>query len=219
MISGVADLAAFRPGEVLVAAETRPDWEPVMKTAGAIVTDHGGRTCHAAIVARELGVPAVVGSEAATTKLTTGSSVTVSCAGGEDGAVYPGTLPFDVARVDARDLAMPKTEIMVNLGNPDLAFRTAMMPNAGVGLARMEFIINEYIGIHPMALVHPEQVAETDRSRIAALTVGESSPTEFFVRTLAEGVGTIAAAFWPRPVTDSCVARLSPGFTRSIGSD
>jgi len=205
VIADVADLAALRPGEVLVAAETRPDWEPVMKTAGAIVTDHGGRTCHAAIVARELGVPAVVGSEAATTRLTTGASVTVSCAGGEDGAVYPGTLPFDVARVDARDLAMPKTEIMVNLGNPDLAFRTAMMPNAGVGLARMEFIINEYIGIHPMALVHPEQVAEADRSRIAALTAGESSPTEFFVRTLAEGVGTIAAAFWPRPV----IIRLS----------
>ncbi|HUN41040.1 MAG TPA: phosphoenolpyruvate synthase [Acetobacteraceae bacterium] len=205
VIGGVADLAAFRPGEVLVAAETRPDWEPVMKTAGAIVTDHGGRTCHAAIVARELGVPAVVGAGDATARVRTGVSVTVSCAGGEVGAVYPGTLAFDVARVDARALAMPKTKIMVNLGNPDLAFRTAMMPNAGVGLARMEFIINEYIGIHPMALVHPERVAEADRAQIAERTVGEASPTEFFVRTLAEGIGTIAAAFWPRPV----IVRLS----------
>jgi len=205
VIGGVADLAAFRPGEVLVAAETRPDWEPVMKTAGAIVTDHGGRTCHAAIVARELGVPAVVGAGDATARVRTGVSVTVSCAGGEVGAVYPGTLAFDVARVDARALAMPKTKIMVNLGNPDLAFRSAMMPNAGVGLARMEFIINEYIGIHPMALVHPERVAEADRAQIAERTVGEASPTEFFVRTLAEGIGTIAAAFWPRPV----IVRLS----------
>ncbi len=205
VIGSVADLALFHPGEVLVAAETRPDWEPVMKTAGAIVTDHGGRTCHAAIVARELGVPAVVGADDATLRLATGAIVTVSCAGGEVGAVYPGTLPFDVTRVDARSLAMPKTEIMVNLGNPDLAFRTAMMPNAGVGLARMEFIINEYIGVHPMALVHPERIAEADRARIAALTAGERSPSEFFVRTLAEGVGTIAAAFWPRPV----IIRLS----------
>ena len=205
VIRGVADLAAFRPGEVLVAAETRPDWEPVMKSAGAIVADHGGRTCHAAIVARELGVPAVVGAGDATVRLTTGQSVTVSCAGGEAGAVYPGTLPFDVARVDARSLVMPKTEIMVNLGNPDLAFRTAMMPNAGVGLARMEFIINEYIGIHPMALVHPERIAEADRKQIAERTAGAPSPVEFFIRTLAEGIGTIAAAFWPRPV----IVRLS----------
>lgn len=205
VIGGVGDLAAFRPGEVLVASETRPDWEPVMKTAGAIVTDHGGRTCHAAIVARELGVPAVVGTGDARTRLKTGESITVSCAGGEVGAVYRGSLPFDVSRVDARSLAMPKTEIMVNLGNPDLAFRTAMMPNAGVGLARMEFIINEYIGIHPMALVHPERIAEADRKQIAERTAGEHSPIEFFVRTLAEGIGTIAAAFWPRPV----IVRLS----------
>ena len=196
---------AFRPGEVLVAESTNPDWEPVMKTAGAIVTDHGGRTCHAAIVARELGVPAVVGAGNATTTLRTGAAVTVSCAGGEVGAVYAGSLPFDVARVDASTLAMPKTAIMVNLGNPDLAFRTAMMPNAGVGLARMEFIINEHIGIHPMALVHPERVSAEDWARIAALASADPSPREFFVRTLAEGVGTIAAAFYPKPV----IVRLS----------
>jgi pyruvate,water dikinase len=117
----------------------------------------------------------------------------------------PGALPFDVARVDVRSLAMPKTKIMVNLGNPDLAFRTAMTPNAGVGLARMEFVINEHIGVHPMALVHPERTDPADRARIAALAAADSSPTEFFVRTLAEGIGTIAAAFWPNPV----IVRLS----------
>ncbi|MGC8469700.1 MAG: phosphoenolpyruvate synthase, partial [Acetobacteraceae bacterium] len=205
VIRDTGDLGAFRPGEVLVAASTSPDWEPVMKTAGAIVTDHGGRTCHAAIVARELGVPAVVGAGNATTVLTTGSAVTISCAGGEMGAVYSGTLAFDVARVDVSALAMPKTAIMVNLGNPDLAFRSAMMPNSGVGLARMEFIINEHIGIHPMALIHPERITSEDRAAIAARSAADASPVEFFVRTLAEGVGTIAAAFYPRPV----IIRLS----------
>jgi len=199
------DLTAFRPGEVLVATSTSPDWEPVMKTAGAIVTDHGGRTCHAAIVARELGVPAVVGSGSATTALRTGQRVTVCCAGGEIGSVYEGDVPFEVTRLPASALALPRTEIMVNLGNPDLAFRTAMMPNAGVGLARMEFIINEHIGIHPMALVHPEKLTPEERMRIAALSRNVASPREFFVRTLAEGVGTIAAAFWPKPV----IIRLS----------
>ena len=205
VIGGIADLGAFRPGEVLVAAATSPDWEPVMKTAAAIVTDHGGRTCHAAIVARELGVPAVVGAGNATTALATGAAVTVSCAGGESGVVYPGILAFDIARIDAAALAMPKTEIMVNLGNPDLAFRSAMMPNAGVGLARMEFIINEHIGIHPMALIHPERITAEDRAAIATRARADVSPVEFFVRTLAEGVGTIAAAFYPRPV----IVRLS----------
>ena len=205
VIRDTGDLRTFRPGEVLVAEQTNPDWEPVMKTAGAIVTDHGGRTCHAAIVARELGVPAVVGAGNATAMLRTGAPVTVSCAGGEVGAVYPGTLAFDVARVDATSLALPKTPIMVNLGNPDLAFRTAMMPHAGVGLARMEFIINEHIGIHPMALVHPERVSAADRARIAAASGNDASPQAFFIRTLAEGVGTIAAAFFPHPV----IVRLS----------
>jgi pyruvate,water dikinase len=205
VIHDARDLQAFRPGEVLVAEQTSPDWEPVMKTAGAIVTDHGGRTCHAAIVARELGVPAVVGAGNATATLRTGDAVTVSCAGGEAGTVYAGTLAFDIARVDATTLAMPRIAIMVNLGNPDLAFRTAMMPNAGVGLARMEFIINEHIGIHPMAPVHPERVSAEDQARIAARAAADPSPLEFFVRTLAEGVGTIAAAFYPKPV----IIRLS----------
>ena len=205
VIASADDLGSFRPGEVLVARSTSPDWEPVMKTAGAIVTDHGGRTCHAAIVARELGVPAVVGTETATTAIETGARVTVSCAGGEIGTVYAGDIPFDVTRVDASTLALPKTQIMVNLGNPDLAFRTAMMPHAGVGLARMEFIINEHIGVHPMALVHPERISSADQERIAERAKGFASPREFFVRNLAEGVGAIAAAFYPKPV----IVRLS----------
>jgi pyruvate,water dikinase len=205
VVAASEDLRDFKPGEVLVASETRPDWEPVMKTAAAIVTDHGGRTCHAAIVARELGVPAVVAAEQATARLQTGQNVTVSCAGGETGSVYQGRLDYEVARTDASNLAMPQTAIMVNLGNPELAFRTAMMPNEGVGLARMEFIISQHIGVHPMALAHPERITEGDRARIAELAVADASPTAFFVRTLAEGVGTIAAAFWPKPV----IVRLS----------
>ncbi|WP_323991686.1 phosphoenolpyruvate synthase [Nguyenibacter sp. L1] len=199
------DLKFFRPGEVLVAPSTNPDWEAVMKTASAIVTDHGGRTCHAAIIARELGVPAVVGTDAATRVLRSGQAVTVSCAGGESGTVYDGAIPFAVSRVDAGLLPRPRTPVMVNLGNPDLAFRTALMPCAGVGLARMEFIISEAIGIHPMALAHPERLPPEDSARIAARTAASPSPGDYFVRTLAEGVGTIAAAFHPRPV----IVRLS----------
>jgi pyruvate,water dikinase len=214
VITSTADLRFFKPGEVLVASSTSPDWEPVMKTAGAIITDRGGRTCHAAIVARELGVPAVVGTESATQTLQTGTQVTVSCADGETGVVYAGEVPFAVTRVPMSTLTLPKTEIMVNLGNPDLAFHTAMMPNAGVGLARMEFIINEHIGVHPMALVHPEKVTSDAQARIDALSRGFASPREFFVRTLAEGVGTIAAAFYPRPV----IIRLSDFKTNEYAS-
>jgi pyruvate,water dikinase len=176
-----------------------------MKTAGAIVTDHGGRTCHAAIVARELGVPAVVGTGNATRAIRTGQRVTVSCAGGEAGIVYDGELAYQVTRVDVGALALPRTQIMVNLGDPDLAFRTAMIPNAGVGLARMEFIISEHIGVHPMALAHPERVTADERANIEARAQGFASLSEYFVRNLAEGVGTIAAAFYPKPV----IVRLS----------
>jgi pyruvate,water dikinase len=205
VIRSADELSTFHPGEVLVASFTSPDWEPVMKTAAAIVTDRGGRTCHAAIVARELGVPAVVGSESATIRLNTGQRVTVSCAGGEVGQVFDGNVQFEVTKLPTRALMMPRTHIMVNLGNPDLAFRTGMMPNEGVGLARMEFIINEHIGVHPMALIHPDKLTAEERLRIATLSRNDSSPREFFVRTLAEGVGTIAAAFWPKPV----IIRLS----------
>jgi pyruvate,water dikinase len=206
VVADVRDLTAFRPGEVLVAEATSPDWEPVMKTAAAIVTRRGGRTCHAAIVARELGLPAVVGAEGATERLATGSAVTVSCAEGEVGKVYDGALPFEVTRVSTGTLPRPRTQIMVNLGNPELAYHTAMLPNDGVGLARMEFIITEHIGVHPMALACPEKVASKKaRAAIARLVRNYARPPDFFAEKLAEGAGTIAAAFYPKPV----IIRLS----------
>ena len=186
-----------------------------MKRAAAIVTARGGRTCHAAIIARELGVPAVVGAGDAINALTTGTVVTVSCAEGEVGHVYPGSLAFEVNRVSTDRVPRPKTRIMVNIGNPELAFHTAMLPNDGVGLARMEFIIGEHIGVHPMALVHPDRVAsKKQRAAIARLTQGYDSPTDFFVQKLSEGVGRIAAAFYPKPV----IVRLSDFKTNEYAS-
>jgi pyruvate,water dikinase len=215
LIIDAHDLAGFQPGEVLVAPATSPDWEPVMKTAAAIVTSHGGRTCHAAIVARELGLPAVVGAEGAFERLATGREVTVSCADGEAGKVYDGRLNFEIARVSAGAVPRPRTEIMVNLGNPELAYHTAMLPNDGVGLARMEFIISEHIGIHPMALAAPDKVAaKTARAAIARLVRNYARPTDYFVEKLSEGVGTIAAAFYPKPV----IVRLSDFKTNEYAS-
>jgi pyruvate,water dikinase len=206
LIANTRDLSRFRPGEVLVAMATSPDWEPVMKTAAAIVTDRGGRTCHAAIIARELGVPAVVGTKNATGKLKNGRLVTVSCAGGETGQVYNGNVPFGITRLDANELHRPRTKIMVNLGNPELAFRTAMFPNEGVGLARMEFIISEHIGVHPMALANPKKLASAkEKAAIRRLVQHYARPSDFFVQKLSEGIGTIAAAFYPKPV----IVRLS----------
>src|SRR5579883_102525 len=206
LVRNERELGAFRPGEVLVAPATSPDWEPVMKLAAAIITDHGGRTCHAAIIARELGVPAVVGTGDFTRQVKSGKSVTVSCAEGDIGQVYEGSLPFDIERVATDKLARPRTEIMVNLGNPEVAFKTALAPNDGVGLARMEFIISQHIGIHPMALAEPDRVKSArDRRTIKELTQAYKQPSDFFVERLAEGVGTIAAAFHPRPV----IVRLS----------
>ena len=204
-IPDVKHLDEFKPGEVLVADTTTPDWEPVMKTAAAIVTNKGGRTCHAAIVSRELGIPAIVGAEGATETLENGQEVTVSCAEGETGYVYKGKLPFDIEEVDLSHLPKPKTEIMMNLGNPDQAFSLASLPVDGIGLARMEFIINEYIKAHPMALQHPEKVDEETRKRLEELARAYESLTEFFVKTLSEGVATIAASVYPKP----CVVRMS----------
>jgi pyruvate,water dikinase len=201
VIPSVAQLATFRPGEVLVADTTTPDWEPVMKTAGAVVTNRGGRTCHAAIVARELGIPAVVGADNATTALASGEKVTVSCAEGDVGRIYKGEVPFDVQRVNLEGLKRPATRIMINLGNPELAFKTSFLPNDGIGLARMEFIISESIKAHPMALAHPERVQDpAERRQIERLCRGYAKPADFFVERLSEGVGTIAAAFYPKPV-------------------
>jgi len=200
-IAGPHELAAFRPGEILVAETTSPDWEPVMKKAAGIVTNRGGRTCHAAIVSRELGIPAIVGAENATELLKDGDAVTVSCTEGETGRIYKGILPFEVIRIDPASIARPRTAIMINLGNPELAFAAALRPADGVGLARMEFIISEYIGIHTMALARPEKVeSESDRAAIMRLTRLYARPADFFVERLSEGVGTIAAAFYPKPV-------------------
>jgi pyruvate, water dikinase len=206
IIADAHQLADFQPGEVLVAESTRPDWEPVMKIAAAIVTERGGRTCHAAIVARELGIPAVVGAEGARSALKAGTIVTVSCAEGDVGHVFDGALPIHTTRLALSELKRPKTAIMLNLGNPDLAFKSAMLPNDGVGLARMEFIISEHIKVHPMALVAPDKVtSETARQKIQQLVRNYSNPKDFFIEKLAEGVGMIAAAFYPKPV----IVRLS----------
>ncbi len=215
LIENVTHLSEFKPGEVLVADITTPDWEPVMKTAAAIVTNRGGRTCHAAIIARELGVPAVVGTGDATTSVPSGAPVTVSCAEGDAGRVYRGAVAFHVDRTEVGEIPRPATQIMINLGNPDLAFKTSFLPNDGVGLARMEFIISEYIKAHPLALIHPEQVTDPDaRESIARLTGSYPDGASFFVQRLSEGIGTIAAAFWPKPV----VVRMSDFKTNEYAS-
>jgi pyruvate,water dikinase len=205
-IANASQLHLFKPGEVLVADTTTPDWEPVMKTAAAIVTNRGGRTCHAAIVARELGIPAVVGADGASEKLKDGEPVTVCCAEGDIGRVYEGVLKFRVDKNDLTGFQRPATEVMVNLGNPELAFKTALLPCDGVGLARMEFIINEHIKVHPMAVLHPERIVDAGvRASVQALSAGYPDGASYFIERLAEGVGTIAAAFYPRPV----IVRLS----------
>ena len=187
-------------GDVLVAQMTDPDWEPVMKKAAAIVTDRGGRTCHAAIVARELGVPAVVGTGDATSTVPEGEEVTVSCAEGEDGYVYRGLLKFEKSEVVMQAMPEIPVKIMMNVGNPEQAFHFAMLPNEGVGLARLEFIISNAIGIHPnAALAYPKLPEDVKRS-IEAKTVGYRDPVNFYVEKLAEGIATIAAAFWPKRV-------------------
>jgi len=214
-IENLTHLAEFKPGQVLVADTTTPDWEPVMKTAAAIVTNRGGRTCHASIIARELGIPAVVGTGDATTSVPDGAVVTVSCAEGDSGRVYNGAVGFHVDRTEVGDVARPRTQIMINLGNPDLAFKTSFLPNDGVGLARMEFIISEYIKVHPLALMHPEKVDDPEvRRTIDRITQGYPDGSAFFVERLSEGIGTIAAAFWPKPV----VVRMSDFKTNEYAS-
>lgn len=214
-IENQAQLSDFKPGEVLVSDTTTPDWEPVMKTAAAIVTNRGGRTCHASIIARELGIPAVVGTGDATTSVPDGAAATVSCAEGDTGRVYQGALDFQVDRTEIGDLPRPRTQIMLNLGNPDLAFKTSFLPNDGVGLARMEFIISEYIKVHPLALLHPDRVDDPEARRtIDRLTLGYPDGGTYFVERLSEGIGTIAAAFWPKPV----VVRMSDFKTNEYAS-
>jgi pyruvate,water dikinase len=201
VIQSVKDLHRFQAGEVLVADRTDPDWEPSMKQAAAIVTNRGGRTCHAAIVSRELGLPAVVGTERATELLRDGQPVTVSCAEGDTGNVYDGLLPFQVEHQSLGDLPRPRTKIMMNVGNPEEAFRLSFLPNDGVGLAREEFIISNSIKIHPKALLDYERLTDPDvKDAIDRLTVGYADKPLFFVERLAQGVAMIAAAFYPNDV-------------------
>jgi pyruvate,water dikinase len=200
-VESIRQLQVFQQGEVLVTDKTDPDWEPIMKRAAAIVTNRGGRTCHAAIVSRELGIPAVVGTEHGTEALNDGQSVTVSCAEGDTGLVYEGAVAFDVDRVDLSSMGRPRTKIMVNVGNPDEALGLSFLPNDGVGLARMEFIINNHIQIHPMALVRYDVLEDAAlKQEIDRRTAGYANKPRYFVDRLAEGVAMIAAAFYPRDV-------------------
>ncbi len=195
----------FKDGEILVTDKTDPDWEPIMKKAAAIVTNRGGRTCHAAIVSRELGVPAIVGTEHGTELLTDGQMVTVSCAEGDTGFVYDGKLPFDVTRTSLKHLGHPQTKVMMNVGNPEEAFSLSFIPNDGVGLAREEFIITTYIKAHPLALLDYEKQDPATRAQLDVLTAGYLDKPQFFVDKLAQGVAMIAAAFYPKDV----ILRLS----------
>ncbi|WP_088892713.1 phosphoenolpyruvate synthase [Leptolyngbya ohadii] len=206
VILDVHRIDQFQPGEVLVTNRTDPDWEPIMKRASAIVTNQGGRTCHAAIIAREMGIPAIVGCGNATTVLQTGQEVTVSCAEGEEGRVYSGLLPFEIKEVPLENLPRTRTKILMNVGNPEEAFSLSAIPNDGVGLARMEFIIANHIQAHPLALLNYDKLDdELARYKIAELTAQYEDKAEFFVDKLAHGIGTIAAAFYPKPV----VVRMS----------
>ena len=204
VVASIRDMGHVQPGDVLVTDMTDPDWEPIMKRAAAIVTNRGGRTCHAAIIARELGVPAVVGCNDATDKIPDGAAVTVSCAEGDTGYVFQGALDFEHKTAELEKMPEVPVKVMMNVGNPERAFAFAATPNAGIGLARLEFIINNTIGIHPKALLElddlPDDLQAQIRPRIAAYLGTEGSPRDFYVMRLAEGISTLAAAFAPSPV-------------------
>ncbi len=205
LVHNLSEMDKVQPGDVLVTDMTDPNWEPVMKRASAIVTNRGGRTCHAAIIARELGIPAVVGCGDATEHLTEGTLVTVSCAQGDTGFIYDGLLETEVTEVQRGAMPPIKTKIMMNVGNPQLAFDFCQLPNAGVGLARLEFIINNNIGVHPKAILDYPNVDADLKKAVESVARGHASPKAFYVDKVAEGVATIAAAFWPKPV----IVRLS----------
>ncbi|MGR5237180.1 phosphoenolpyruvate synthase [Vibrio alfacsensis] len=200
LVDSLNQMSLVQNGDVLVTDMTDPDWEPVMKKASAIVTNRGGRTCHAAIIARELGIPAIVGCGDATSKLTDGETVTVSCAEGETGYVYQGELEFEVKRSSVDELPLLPTKVMMNVGNPDRAFDFAQIPNEGVGLARLEFIINKMIGIHPKALLNFDSQSDELKAEITERIRGYKDPIDFYVSKLTEGIATIASAFWPKRV-------------------
>jgi pyruvate,water dikinase len=205
IVKHAREMTRVQPGDVLVSDMTDPDWEPVMKRAAAIVTNRGGRTCHAAIIARELGIPAVVGCGDATTAIRDGDAVTINCSEGDTGVVYEGRLDFDLQQVELDALPEPPVRIMMNVGNPDRAFDFASIPNHGVGLARLEFIINRMIGVHPRALLEFATLDPTVQAQVRRQMAGYSDPVGFFVEKLAEGISSIAAAFAPQPV----IVRLS----------
>ncbi|CAH1541953.1 phosphoenolpyruvate synthetase [Vibrio jasicida] len=200
LVDSLDQMSLVQDGDVLVTDMTDPDWEPVMKKASAIVTNRGGRTCHAAIIARELGIPAIVGCGDATSKLTDGETVTVSCAEGETGYVYQGELDFEIKRSAVDELPLLPTKVMMNVGNPDRAFDFAQIPNEGVGLARLEFIINKMIGIHPKALLNFDAQSDELKAEITERIRGYKDPIDFYVSKLTEGIATIASAFWPKRV-------------------
>lgn len=204
-IMDIKQIKNFKKGQVLVTDMTDPDWEPIMKIASAIITDKGGRTCHAAIISRELGIPCIVGTDNVTQKLKTNDRVTVSCAEGKKGFVYEGELEFEIKKTSIKNLSKPKTKIMMHIGDPSLAFSSSFIPNDGVGLARLEFIINNSIKIHPLALINYGRQDAKIKKQIDKLTQGYEDKKEFFIEKLASGVGTIAAAFYPKEV----IVRLS----------
>jgi len=205
LVHSISEMDKVQPGDVLVTDMTDPNWEPVMKRASAIVTNRGGRTCHAAIIARELGIPAVVGCGDATEHLKEGTLVTVSCAEGDTGHIYDGLLETEVTEVERGTMPQIKTKIMMNVGNPQLSFDFCQLPNDGVGLARLEFIINNNIGVHPKAILDYPNVDADLKKAVESVARGHASPRAFYVDKVAEGVATIAAAFWPKPV----IVRLS----------
>jgi pyruvate,water dikinase len=206
MVESAHQLAQVKPGDILITDMTDPDWEPIMKVAAGIVTNRGGRTCHAAIISRELGIPAIVGTSNAMSTIPDGQEVTIDCSGGEVGVVYAGKIPFEVKKIELSTIKKPPVKLLVNIGNPDEAFNVAKLPADGVGLARLEFIISNMIQVHPLALVHPEKIVEPEEKKhIDDLTIEYADKKQFFIDRLAQEAGTIAAAFYPRPV----IIRLS----------
>lgn len=219
VVNDPAEMNSVKPGDVLVADMTDPNWEPVMKRASAIVTNRGGRTCHAAIIARELGIPAIVGCGDATETLTEGEVVTVSCAEGDTGHVYRGAQEYEITTRDLGELPKIPVKIMMNVGNPELAFDFAQLPNEGVGLARVEFIINNIIGIHPKAILEIDRLPASKREEIERRARGYADPVSFFTDKLVEGVATIAAAFWPKPVIVRLSDFKSNEYRKLLGGD
>merc|ERR1712113_1164954 len=205
ILKSIDQMAEFQQGEGLVADMTDPDWEPIMKKAGAIVTNRGGRTCHAAIIARELGIPAVVGSGDATEKLSAGDEVTVSCAEGDTGMIYKGLLKFEKTETDLGEIPEVDMKIMMNVGNPETAFTFGQLPNEGIGLARLEFVINNAIGVHPKALLNYDTIDADTKALIDAKMKGYASPKDFYVQKIVEGVATLAASVYPKRI----IVRLS----------